>query len=549
MADTFSLAHTLEAVTGALADQEAIVWRGRRLAYGELRSRSRRLANYLRSKGLGKIRKERKDLENWESGQDHIGLYLYNCNQYIEGMYGSYLSRTANFNVNYRYVGEELRYLLNDAKAKAIIYHASLAPTLRQVRKDVPSLEVLLQVADESKEPLLEGAVDYEKAIESVSDEKPACEPSPDDLYILYTGGTTGMPKGVLWRQEDIFFAAMGGTLQTGQKVASLQQMITVAKSMGKFARAIPVPPFMHGAAHWYAHMVLHGGGTIFLPDHTERMDPDEIWSLMEKEKVTTMLIVGDAFAVPLLDQLKKKTYDIKAFMALGSGGAILSPHYKEEFLKHFPRLVIRDAVGSSESGGQAVITSGMGQKVSGKFQMGAGSTVLSQDFSRELAPGDPESGWLARRGHIPLGYLNDPEKTRKTFPIIAGTRYSVPGDHAVYEADKTITLLGRGSVCINTGGEKVYPEEVEKILKLHPDVYDAVVVGTPHPKWGQQVSAVLVGRQGKRPSLDELSSHCAGHLAGYKVPRKIVWVDEMVRSPSGKADYRWASKTAQETA
>jgi len=544
--DVWNLSRTFEKIAENFPAQDVVSFRGKTLQYADLRSRMWRLANYLRSRGLGQIRKERKDLQPWESGQDHLGLYLYNGNEYLEGMLGAYRSRVAPFNVNYRYVGSELEYLLHDSKARALIYHARLAPMVEEIRKKVPGLEVLLQVADESGAPLLDGAEDYEKALASAADSPPECEPSADDLYILYTGGTTGMPKGVLWRQEDIFFAAMGGTLQTGDALTSMDQLVRVARMMGPMMRALPLPPFMHGAAHWYAFMVFHTGGTLFLPDHTDRVDADEVWRLVEKAKVTSMLIVGDAFAVPLIDQLKKKSYGLKSLKALGSGGAILSPNYKDELEKLLPGILLRDAVGSSESGAQGVVLGGKDAHAKSRFVLGRGSTVLAADFSRVLEPGNSEQGWLARKGHIPLGYLNDEAKTRKTFPTVEGVRYSVPGDHAIFEADKSITLLGRGSVCINTGGEKVYPEEVEKILKSHPDVYDAVVVGIAHPKWGQQVSAVLVAREGRRASAESLSAHCAPHLAGYKVPKHVVWVDEMVRSPSGKADYRWAAKKAE---
>ena len=544
MSDIWNLACTQEAIADAFPDRECIIYGEKRFTWTQYRARARRLANYLRAQGLGKVQ-DRSALEPWESGQDQLGLYLYNGNEYLEGMFGSFAARLAPFNVNYRYTGEELEYLLKDSKAKAIIYHASLAPTLAEIRGNLPDLKVFLQVADESGEALLDGAVDYEEALAHSSEEKPDAEPSPDDLYILYTGGTTGMPKGVLWRQEDIYFGAMGGTLPTGQKVGNYEQMIRMAQMMGPMMRALPLAPFMHGAAHWYAHMAFHLGGTVIVPAHPRVLDCDEVWTTVGKEKASSTLMVGDAFAVPLLAQLEKKEYDLKSLRALASGGAILSPHYKEQFLEKLPGVMITDGLGSSESGAQAALVTGKGGSTKPKFQLQKGSLVLSEDLTRVIEPGSDESGWLAREGHIPLGYLGDPEKTKKTFIEIGGTRYSIPGDHARPESDGTITLFGRGSVCIATGGEKVYPEEVEKILKLHDAVYDAVVVGTPHPKWGQQVTAVCA-RNGREAPAEEIHALCKQHLAGYKAPKDIVWVDEVLRSPSGKADYRWAAETAK---
>lgn len=545
MADIWNLACTQEAIADAFPDRECIIFGDKRFTWTQYRGRARRLANYLRSKGLGNVQ-DRSALEPWESGQDQLALYLYNGNEYLEGMFGAFRARLAPFNVNYRYTGEELEYLLKDSRAKAIIYHASLAPTLAEVRPNLPELDVLLQVADDSGEALLEGAVDYEKALAGSTEEAPDTEPGPDDLYILYTGGTTGMPKGVLWRQEDIYFGAMGGTLPTGQKIESYEQMIRTARAMGAMMRAMPLAPFMHGAAHWYAHMAFHMGGTVIIPAHPRILDPDEVWSTIEEHKATSTLIVGDAFAVPLLEQLGKKDYNLKSLRALASGGAILSPHYKEEFLEKIPGVMITDGLGSSESGAQAALVTAKGGSTKPKFQLQKGSLVLSEDLTRVLEPGTDESGWLAREGHIPLGYLGDPEKTKKTFIELGGKRYSIPGDHARPEKDGTITLFGRGSVCIATGGEKVYPEEVEKVLKLHDAVYDAVVVGTPNPKWGQQVTAVCARNSSREANADELRSLCKEHLAGYKAPKDVVWVDELVRSPSGKADYRWAAQTAK---
>lgn len=549
MAETWNLALIAETLAEAFPERELVVFRDRRVTRDEYRRRSRRLANYLRSRGLGEVT-PRSALEPWQSGQDHMGLYLYNGIEYLEGMTGSFLARVAPFNVNYRYTGDELEYLLKDANARALVYHARFAPQVAALRSKLPKLEVLLQVADGSGEALIDGAVDYEEALAQSSEAFPECAHSADDLYILYTGGTTGMPKGVLWRQEDIYFSAMGGTLPTGQTIASKEMLLQVAKGMGPLLRSLTLPPFMHGAAHWVAHMTLHGGGTVFIADTVERLIPSEIWAQVDREKITTLLIVGDAFAVPLIDELEKHrgAYNLKSLQTIGNGGAFLSPHNKVKLLELLPNASITDAVGSSESGAQARVTAGKGAKLETKFQLDKTTCIVSDDLSRVLGKDHAgQEGWLANCGHIPLGYLGDPEKTKKTFVEIGGERYSIPGDHARLEADGSATLLGRGSQSINTGGEKVYPEEVENTIKSHPAVWDAVVVGTPHPRWGQQVTAVVQLRESARVGKEDLVAHCRGRLADYKVPREVVFVGEVVRSPAGKADYRWAKSVAEQ--
>jgi len=519
------------------------VFRNRRLTWAAFNDRTRRLANLLITHGFG-CHQERTGLQNFESGQDHVGLYLYNGNEYLEGMVGAYKARVAPFNVNYRYVENELIYLLNDADCRALIYHARFAPILQSIRAELPHLDLLIQVADDSNNALLPGALDYESALQQASAARPSLAWSDDDLYILYTGGTTGMPKGVLWRQEDIFFGALGGHPPGTPKHESVDTVVAVAQNGS--LRALPAPPFMHGASHWMAFNAMHQGGTVIIQNHPSHLDPDDVWSTIEREKVAFLTIVGDAFGRPLLDQLDKKSYDLSQFNVVLSGGAILTPALKDAFLERIPHLMIIDGFGASETGGHGTQITMAGTKATtGTFRMNEQTTVLAEDLSGPLAPGADASGWLARCGHVPLGYFKDAEKTARTFPVIGDVRYAVPGDHARLMADGTIVVLGRGSVSINSGGEKIYPEEVEQALKHHPSVYDAVVVGTPSPRFGQQVTAVVQARAGEVPTHDELIEFCARHLARYKLPRSIIYVDEMVRSPSGKADYRWAKTKA----
>jgi acyl-CoA synthetase (AMP-forming)/AMP-acid ligase II len=540
---SFNLATIQEAIADAIPERECIVYRDRRITWRMFNDRTRRLANFLRARGLG-CHVERASLRNWESGQDHLGLYLHNCNEYLEGMLGAYKARVAPFNVNYRYVEDELLYLLDNAEATALVYHARFAPTLANILPRLPRLTTLVQVADESGNALLPGAVDYDEALASADATRPDVEWSPDDLYILYTGGTTGMPKGVLWRQEDIFFGALGGHSPGNTRVQSVASLAEQAKGGG--LRTLPAPPFMHGAAHWIAFNTLHQGGTVVIQTRPDRLDAADVWDTIAREGVHYMCIVGDAFGRPLLDELERRPRELPNFRFIISGGAILTPALKEGLLAQLPHILLIDGFGASETGGHGQQLTSAGQKASsGSFRMNDDTVVLNNDLSGPLAPGATEQGWLARVGHVPLGYYRDPEKTEKTFPVIGGRRYAVPGDHATVAADGSITVLGRGSVSINTGGEKVYPEEVEQALKTHPLVYDAVVVGTPNERWGQQVNAIVQLRDGAHLGADELRGFAAQRIARYKLPKEIFFVAHVQRSPSGKADYRWAKTQA----
>jgi acyl-CoA synthetase (AMP-forming)/AMP-acid ligase II len=540
----FNLAVINEAVAAAVPDREAIVWRDRRITYGQLAERTRRLANHLVGSGFT-VHHERDELKGWESGQDHLALYLYNGNEYLEGMLGAYKARVAPFNVNYRYVEEELLYLLTDSRAKGIIYHSVFAPILERVRPDLPDLSVLLQVEDESGNELLPDAQWYEEALAAASPEPPPVEPSSDDLYILYTGGTTGMPKGVLWRQADIFPAALGGRdLGTGQEWTDLDAIVENAGNGG--AKLMPAPPFMHGAAHWLAFNAFTGGNVVVLPHETQSLDPTDVWSTIEAEQVNILLIVGDAFGRPLTDELARHQYDLSSMLLVASGGAALSSTVKDRFLELLPAVGIMDGLGASETGSQASQISGAGAAATtGTFTPGPGMCIVSEDLSRVLDVGSNDLGWLAQQGRVPLGYLGDETKTAKTFPVIDGRRYSVPGDRARYTPEGMLDLQGRDSVTINSGGEKIFAEEVEAALSHHPAVYDTVVAGRPSERWGSEVVAIVQLREGLVTTAEELAAECERHIARYKLPKDIVFVEKIVRSPAGKADYRWAREQA----
>ncbi len=533
-----NLAYLHEAIASKIPERECLIFRDRRFTWEQVTDRSRRLADVFRRHGLG-CHTERAALHGWESGQDHVGLYLYNGNEYLEGMLGAYKARAVPFNVNYRYVDEELVYLFGNADARAVVYHARFAPVLDRVRAKLGNVSLWLQVADESGESLLPGALDYERALAEAVPEPLTSDLSPDDLYILYTGGTTGMPKGVLWRQEDIFRAA----LTTGFK-GGVDELLERVVQVGP--RALATPPFMHGAAHWAAFNMWHAGGTVIVQSNVESLDPHDIWSTVERERAQILLIVGDAFGRPLSDQLAKRDYDLSSLRMITSGGAILTAALKQEFLDRLPEVRVLDSLGSSESGAQAMQLSSADKKpTSGDFTLADDNAVLKADLSGLVEAGSQEQGWLARRGNVPLGYYKDPEKTARTFPEVDGVRYAVPGDRAGVAADGSLLLYGRDSVTINTGGEKVFAEEVEHALKHHPAVYDAVVVGTPSERWGQQVTAVVRLREGESPGDADLRAVAGSHIAAYKLPKVILYVDEIVRSPSGKADYRWARDTA----
>ena len=455
------------------------------------------------------------------SGQDHVALALYNGNEYLEGMVGAYRARVAPFNVNYRYVGEELRYLLRDGAPRAVIYHASLAPTLAEVLDEVPPIDVLLHVDDESGHDPLPGAVRYEDALAAGSPDGPDVEPSPDDLYILYTGGTTGMPKGVLWRQHDIFVAAMGGRrVGTWELVTSYDDLAARVENGLRLKLGV-LPPLMHGAAQWATFMMMTEGATIVLPDDPRHLDPADVWRTVEREGVNTLTIVGDAMLRPLLDELDRGDYDTSSLYAVGNGGAPLTPAVRQLALAHLPTLIISDSAGSSETGAQmhAVANGATDGGATPRFRPGPGTVVVDEDLGAVLAPGHDGNGWLAQTGSVPLGYLGDEAKTARTFPVIDGTRYSIPGDRARHLADGEIELLGRDSVTINSGGEKIFAEEVERAIAGHPAVVDVVVAGRPSTRWGQEVVAVVQLGDGQSATADEIVDHASGYVARYKLP------------------------------
>jgi acyl-CoA synthetase (AMP-forming)/AMP-acid ligase II len=506
-----------------------------------LADRTGRLARALANRGLG-CHAERGSLEPHQSGQDHVGIFLYNSIEYLEVMVGSLRARTAPFNINYRYGDEELAYLLADAGTRALVYHSSFAPVVARMVPRLGCPVELIQVTDESAHELLPGAIWYDQALES----PPGAElpqPCADDLFIIYTGGTTGLPKGVMWRQGDLFVSALGGRnfRDGGREWASMDGLVASAERGGY--RALPAAPLMHAAAQWIAFQALHAGGTVVLPEHADRFDAEDIVRVVAEESVDVLQIVGDPFAIPLVKALKSATSP-SPLKVVASGGALFRNETKTELAALVPGLKVRDTMGASETGPQAQTTSADGAR--GTFDPSPGACVLDETRTR-VAETD-ETGWLATAGRVPLGYLGDGAKTAATFPVVEGRRMAVPGDRAKLLADGTIEVLGRDSTTINTGGEKVYAQEVEAALAGHPSVLDVLVVGRPNRRWGHEVVAIVKLVPGDRLTLEEVAAYCEARLATYKKPRALVIVGTIVRSEAGKPDYRWAAQLAADS-
>lgn len=539
----FTVPAVAQAVAAAIGDRELITQGDRRYTYAQIVDRSTRLASYLHSQGLG-CHTERSSLAGHEVGQDLVGIYAYNGNEYIESMLGAWRARVAPFNVNYRYVKAELQYLLSDAGATALIYHSTFAPRVAEVLPDLPNLRVLIQIADGSANDLLDGAVDYESVVAS-SAEPPPVEPSPDDLYVLYTGGTTGMPKGVLWRQHDIFVTSFGGrNLVTGEVMGSYDEIVSrAAENPG--TKIMILPPLMHGAAQWGAMTAITTGQSLVFASVVDRMDADDVVRTIERERVSVVTVVGDAIARPLLAAIEKGTADVSSLTVVANGGALLTPSVKERLIKALPNAIVIDGVGSSETGAQMHHMSMTGAVSTGTFNAGPDTCVAAEDLSSIVAAGHDGIGWLAQRGYVPLGYKGDATKTAVTFPVIDGVRYAVPGDRARHLETGAIELLGRDSVTINSGGEKIFAEEVEMAVASHPAVADVVVAGRPSERWGQEVVAIVTLAAGASVDAAELVEHAAQSIARYKLPKAVVFRPAIQRSPAGKADYRWAREQA----
>ncbi|HEY0948767.1 acyl-CoA synthetase [Nocardioides sp.] len=527
-----NIADLFEHAVDAAPDNLALKVGDRAVTYAELEADANRLAHHLLAQGVGP--------------GDHVAIYAKNSIEHVVATLAIVKIRATTINVNYRYVESELDYIFDNADVVALIHERSYAPLVaacwpkHERLRTAVVLDDALDPADRSDFSSY-GGVHYDEALAGQSAERDFGERSPDDIHIIYTGGTTGFPKGVMWRHED-FWRVLGGGIDfyTGEPLGEYDQS---KQATDPRMVTFPLSPLMHGGAQ--AGLLMHlfaGHLTILEP----KFDPVRTWEIIDREKVQLIFMTGDAMARPLIEAYESGGYDGSSLVAVASSAAIFSRPVKERWMAAFPNVFFTDSVGSSETGFQgtglqdAENIKGEGCVVS----LGPESVVLDEGNKiLDLASNVGAVGRLARSGSVPLGYYKDPEKSARTFIEIDGTRYSVPGDFARIEADNKVTLLGRGSNCINTGGEKVYPEEVEMALKAHPDVYDVLVVGVADENYGQAVSAVIQPRGENRPSVEELRAFLRADLSGYKLPRAVTYVDEIPRSATGKANYPAARK------
>lgn len=531
----FNLADLFEHAADNFGDREYLVCDGKRRTYREMEERANRLAHHLAAQGIGH--------------NDHVGIYALNSVEWVETLWAVFKLRAVWININYRYVEDELRYLFDNADLKALVYQRQFAPRVAGVLPAMPLLRHSVVIDDESNEDTdAIGSIRYEDAIAGGSPERDFPSRSENDLYMLYTGGTTGMPKGVVWRHVNVFMALGGGVDPMTNERATRPEVMVEKGKAGAPLTFLPIAPLMHGATQWAVMGQSFLGNKIVLMG---RFDAGTVWDLIEAERVNSLMITGDAMGRPLieaLDAADAKKWDTSSLFLVSSSAATFSPSVKDEFFRHFPSLMMVDAVGSSEGGnnGMVMVQAGNTEMKGGPTVSRLGNTVVLNEDGVPLEAGCGEIGKLARTGDIPLEYYKDPEKTASTFVTYNGVRYVIPGDYAMIEADGRLTLLGRGSVSINSGGEKIFPEEVESAVKSHPDVFDCTVVGVPDERWGQRVAAVVELRPGASVTLESIQAHCRNKIAGYKLPRDLRIVEKLVRSPSGKPDYRWAKSVAE---
>ncbi len=528
-------AEVFETVADLVPESPALINGDVRRSWREYEDRAARIAAGLAAAGL------RPDSK--------VGLYGYNSNEYLEAQFGVFKVRAVPVNVNYRYVEHELLYLLDNADAEAIVFDAQFAPRLAAIRDQLPKLKLFIQL-DDGSDGHLPGAVSFESLI-SGHDRLPRQDYSEDDIYMLYTGGTTGMPKGVMYRQGDFTLGLGAAGLgpdapRTGE---GLKAAVLALKADGASPVSLAACPLMHGTGLWLGVFTAHFLGGAAVTFRNEHFDPDFLWSLIAREKVSSVAIVGDAFAKPMLAALRRAQaagtpHDVSSLKQIISSGVMFSTEVKRGLLE-FADIMILDAMGSTEgSMGSSVVSRDLPPGDTARFVRNPTTKVFNEQ-DQEVQPGSDEIGMIANGGFAPIGYFKDPEKSARTFRVIDGQRYSFPGDFAKVAADGSLILLGRGSVCINTGGEKVFPEEVEEALKAHDSVWDALVVGVPDERFGERVTAVVSARPGHvidEPAVIAFARH---RLAGYKMPRRVIVVDTVRRAANGKADYKWAKDTA----
>ncbi|MET9290115.1 acyl-CoA synthetase [Nocardia beijingensis] len=535
---SYNIADLVEHAIDLMPDRVALADDGREVTYAQLEERANKLAHYLQEQGV--------------QPSDKVGIYSRNTIEAVEAMVAVFKARAVMINVNFRYVENELQYIFDNSDMVALIHERRYSDRVAAVRPKTPLLRTVIVVDDDTTGtiPTAADSVEYEAVIAQSSGERDFGERSPDDLYMVYTGGTTGMPKGVMWRQEDVWRVLGAGiNFITGEYVQDEWELAKVGAGSPPMVR-FPIPPMIHGGAQWATFHSLFGGGkAVMLPEFSGH----GVWRAIDKHKINLIFITGDAMARPMLDALIEgnpetgQPYDLSSLYVMASSAALFSPALKDQFLELLPNRMISDSIGSSETGfgGIAIVAKGATHTGGPRVKIDASTEVLDED-GNPVQPGSGAVGILARRGHIPLGYYKDEAKTAATFKEFNGVRYAIPGDFARVEEDGTVTMLGRGSVSINSGGEKIYPEEVEGALKTHPEIFDALVVGIDDERWGQRVVAVVQCRGESRPTLEELRPMLTQEIAPYKLPRSLWFVDEIKRSPAGKPDYRWAKEQTQ---
>jgi fatty-acyl-CoA synthase len=523
---TWNYADIWESIASGVPDRAAQIQGTREVSWFDFNRRADGLARAFLDAGLQR--------------QAKIGAYLYNAPEYLETYFAAFKAGLVPVNTNYRYVADELLYLFDNADAEAVVFHAAFSSTVEQIRGQLPKVKLWIGVAQPGS-PVPDFAVDYERLVDrSVGRTAAPWGRSGDDLLILYTGGTTGMPKGVMWRQDDLFNVLGGGgnLLLEIPPLSTLEEAAERAKTMAPPV-TIAAAPLMHGTSQFTSLMTLTNGGTVVeLP--STHFNALEFWQEAERTRATSAAIVGMAFAQPLLEALDAHPgrWDLTSFIRLGSSGTVWSMENKQGLLRHIPHMGIFDSLGSSEAVGLGASASAAGAaSETARFMLGLNTAVFTED-RRRVEPGSGERGLLATSGFLPVGYYKDPDKTERTFWEVEDRRWSVPGDWATVDVDGSLRLLGRGSQVINTGGEKVFPEEVEEAIKLCPGVRDAAVVGVPDPRFGERICAVVEAAAGEEPTLETLSIHVRQHLAGYKSPRELV-LSPVHRAANGKLDYK----------
>lgn len=528
----WTIGGVVDAIAEVVPDREMTVCGSRRSTFAQSAERTRRLANFLAGRGLG-AHAERESLERWECGQDRVALLMHN-DLYPDMLIGCLKARTVPFNVNYNYSPGEVAALLAYLRPRAVIYHRSFGAKFASVL----DAELLICVDDGDGAPLPDAVTLDDALAQGDSDCVAAC--SPDDVLMVCTGGTTGRPKGVMWRQGDLYVSSMNGADHAD--VTEIHDKVAHAG-----APWFAVSPLMHAAGMWTAFSGLLSGQTVVLHDTKPRFDPRTVLETAEREKVGLMTMVGDAYAGPIVEELGRRPYDLSALFAIGTGGAATNAKHQQALLEYLPQITVINGFGSSETGNMGFGHTRHRDPTAETFQLRAGGLVASDDYTRFLEPGEDEIGWVARNGRIPLGYFEDAVATEKVFRQIDGQWVVISGDRAALDADGTLRLFGRDSLVVNTGGEKVFVEEVEDVLRAHPQVADALVVGRPSERWGEELVALVALQPDSDTSDEQLAAHCRTVLAGFKVPKQFLHVEQVRRLGNGKADYRWAKRRVSE--